>query len=269
MSETRKQILITNDDGIGSPGLYTLAVALSELGEVWITAPRDQASGTGRSMPSVSDGIIKKGVAPYMGRNWNIYSVGGTPAQVVQHAILEIMPSKPDIVVSGINYGLNLASGITISGTVGAAIEGASFGIPSVAVSLETPPNFHLSHSEEIDFSESANFTKLFCKKLLNKEIDNSVCLYNINIPDNVTANTAWKITKQSPKKFYYTTKPQRSSWEEPGFPGYARRDNYASFNKNSDVYTVIVDRKISITPLSLDMTAKTDFDKLASQLSK
>jgi 5'-nucleotidase len=69
-----------------------------------------------------------------------VFSVGGTPAQTVLHGVLEVMKKKPDLVVSGINYGENVATGVTISGTVGAAMEGASLGIPSMAVSLEADP---------------------------------------------------------------------------------------------------------------------------------
>ena len=76
-----------------------------------------------------------------------MYAVGGTPAQAVLHGVLEIIPHKPDIVVSGINYGENVGLGITISGTVGAAMEAASMGILALAVSLQTATKSHLSLS--------------------------------------------------------------------------------------------------------------------------
>jgi len=72
------------------------------------------------------------------GKNWTVHAVGGTPAQAVLHAVLEILPRKPDLVVSGINYGENVGSGVTVSGTVGAALDAAGLGIPALAVSLET-----------------------------------------------------------------------------------------------------------------------------------
>jgi len=154
------QILLTNDDGIGSPGLWAAAAALSELGFVHVVAPRDQFSGGGRSLPSNSDGIIARREMVVNGKTWTVYSVGGSPAQAVLHGILEILPARPDLVVSGINYGENVGIGITISGTVGAAMESASIGIPSMAVSLETDRAHHLSYSTEVDFSAAAYFTK-------------------------------------------------------------------------------------------------------------
>ena len=156
------QILLTNDDGIRSPGLWAAAESFSSLGFVTVAAPRDQSSGMGRSLPSTSDGIIKKETVEVGGKSWVVYAVGGTPAQAVQHGVLEIMEDKPDLVVSGINYGENVASGITISGTVGAALEGASFGIPSLAISLQTKAGLHFSHSKEVDFSVAAYFAAYF-----------------------------------------------------------------------------------------------------------
>ena len=164
------QILLTNDDGIHSPGLWAAAEALSDLGYVTVAAPRDQSSGMGRSLPMTSDGVIRPEVLRVCGKDWTVYAVGGTPAQAVLHGILEIMPQKPDLVVSGINYGENVATGITISGTVGAAMEAASQGIPALAASLETDREHHLSYSTDIDFSTAAYFTAYFARKLLEKQ---------------------------------------------------------------------------------------------------
>ena len=80
------------------------------------------------------------------------------------------MPQKPDLVVSGINYGENVATGITISGTVGAAMEAASVNIPALAASLETPHDKHLSYDTDVDFSAAAHFTALFARALLEKQ---------------------------------------------------------------------------------------------------
>src|SRR5215203_2546696 len=116
MSKIKPQILLTNDDGILSPGLWAAAAALSKLGFVTVTAPRDQSSGMGRSLPSTSDGIIQEKRVQVNGQEWSVYAVGGSPAQTILHAVYEVMKRKPDLVVSGINYGENVASGITISG---------------------------------------------------------------------------------------------------------------------------------------------------------
>jgi len=155
MNPKRKQILLTNDDSIKSPGLWAAAEALSTLGFVTIVAPREQASGMGRSMPSTSDGKITTTELHIGEQVWEVYAVGGTPTQTVQHAILEIMDVKPDLVVSGINYGENLASDLTSTGTFGAALEAASLGIPALATSLQLKNvvEDYLSHSTDFDFS--------------------------------------------------------------------------------------------------------------------
>jgi len=80
---TKKQILLTNDDGIRSPGLWAAAEALSELGYVTVAAPREQSSGMGRSLPSTSDGIINMEKVQVNGQEWTVYAVGGSPAQAV------------------------------------------------------------------------------------------------------------------------------------------------------------------------------------------
>src|SRR6476620_2932038 len=101
MSKSKPQILLTNDDGILSPGLWAAAEALSALGFVTVAAPREQSSGAGRSLPSSSYGLIREDTVEVHGQQWQVYAVGGTPAQAVLHAILEIMPRQPDLVVSG------------------------------------------------------------------------------------------------------------------------------------------------------------------------
>jgi 5'-nucleotidase len=116
-------------------------------------------------MPLSSDGLINARQMVVNGNEWTVYAIGGSPAQTVQHAVMEIIGKKPDLVVSGINYGLNLGTGITISGTVGAAMEAASFDIPALAVSLETAKEHHFSYSKEINFGCAAHFTKFFAKK--------------------------------------------------------------------------------------------------------
>src|SRR5512147_2348529 len=167
----KPQILLTNDDGIRSPGLWAAAAALSELGYVTVTAPREQSSGAGRSLPNTSDGIISEEQVQINGQKWTVFAVGGSPAQSVLHGVLEVLKFKPDLVVSGINYGENVASGVTISGTVGAAMEAASLGIPAMAVSLEAHSKYHLSYSDEISFLVAAEFTARMAHLLLEKQM--------------------------------------------------------------------------------------------------
>jgi 5'-nucleotidase len=87
--EQRPRILLTNDDGILSPGLWAAAAALSTLGFVTVVAPREQSSGMGRSLPKTSDGIIEERKVQVSGQEWTVFAVGGSPAQAVLHAVLE------------------------------------------------------------------------------------------------------------------------------------------------------------------------------------
>ncbi len=267
MKNNKPQILLTNDDGIDSPGLWAAAESLSEIGYVWVAAPREQSSAAGRSMPLTSDGLIHIKELVVNGKEWKIYAVGGSPAQTVQHAIFEIMPTKPDIVVSGINYGLNLGQGITVSGTVGAAMEAASYNIPALAVSLDTAKEYHLSHSNEIDFNTAAYFTAYFAKQLLSKKLDPLVHILKIDLPANSTIDTEWEITNLSPIRYYVPDPPQRDSWDEPTSLGYKMQEDASLFPENSDVHTVLSKGNISVTPVNLNMTSKVDFLKLKNDL--
>ncbi len=262
-------ILLTNDDGIRSPGLWAAAEALSPLGWVTVVAPREQSSGAGRSLPPASDGVITEETLVVHGKPWKVYAVGGTPAQAVQHGVLEVMSQPPDLVVAGINYGENLATGVTISGTVGAALEGAALGFPALAVSLETPKDYHLSYSREVDFSAAAHFTRLFAEKVLRTPLPEDVYVLKIDVPWRATPETAWHITRLARKRYYRPTRPSRTDWRQPGTMGYAPGDPPETFDPHSDVYAVRVAKIVSVTPLSLDLTSRVDLDDLERLLKE
>ncbi len=257
------QILLTNDDGIRSPGLWAAAASLSELGFVTVTAPRDQSSGMGRSLPNTSDGIMREERVQVNGQEWSVYAVGGSPAQAVLHGVLEVLKFKPDLVVSGINYGENVASGVTISGTVGAALEAASLGIPSLAVSLETDSKYHLSYSDKVNFSVAAGFTKYFAQMLLQKKFPADVDVLKVDVPWDATPETPWQLTRVSRQRYYEPLAPKRSSWNEPGLIGYRQADSLEDEPPDTDVYVLRKKRWVSASPLSLDITSRVDFEEL------
>lgn len=267
-TEGSPHILLTNDDGIQSPGLWAAAEALSTLGFVNVVAPRDQSTGAGRSMPATVDGVIEAQKMEVRGQPWTVYAVGGTPAQAVLHGVLEILPERPALTVSGINYGLNVGSGVTISGTVGAAMEAASLEIPSLAVSLETEDHYHRSHSTEIDFRVAASFTAYFAERLLNKRMPMDVDLLKLDIPSDATPDTPWRVTRLSRRGYYVSRPPSRESWDEPARIGYRQTDVPHEFEPDTDVYALAVDRVVSVTPLSLDFTSRTDLGDLSRLLS-
>jgi 5'-nucleotidase len=263
MSTTKPQILLTNDDGILSPGLWAAAASLSRLGFVTVTAPRDQASGMGRSLPNTSDGIIEEKKVQVNDQEWTVYSIGGSPAQTILYGTLEVMKRNPDLVVSGINYGENIGSGVTVSGTVGAALEAASLGIPAMAVSLEAAPEYHLSYSEDMSFLVAAEFTYRFARMLLEKEFPEDVQVLKMDIPTDATVDTPWQLTRVSRQRYYEPTAPERSSWSEAGLVGYREASRLEYEPEDTDVYVLRKKRWISVSPLSLDLTSRVDFAEL------
>lgn len=260
---SKPQILLTNDDGIRSPGLWAAAASLSELGYVTVTAPRDQASGMGRSLPSTSDGIIHEEQVQVNGQVWSVFAVGGSPAQSVLHGVLEIMKRRPDLVVSGINYGENVGSGITISGTVGAALEAASLGIPAMAVSLETDVQHHLSYSSEVDFSIAAKFTARIAKLLLQRKLPADVHILKVEVPSDATLDTLWQWTRVSQQRYYEPVASDRQSWDQPGQISYRETAWLDGEPENTDVYALRKKRVISVSPVSLDLSSRVDLTEM------
>ena len=263
------QILLTNDDGIQSPGLWAAAEALSQLGYVTVAAPREQSSGAGRSLPVEFDGRIEPSKLTVNGQDWTVYAVGGTPTAAVMHAVLEILPEKPDLVVSGINYGENPGTDITMSGTVGAAIEGAALGIPSIAVSLQIKDvlNDYLSYSTEVDFSTAGYFTRVVADLMLQKRFPKGVDLVNVNVPRDATMQTAWRITCLADYRYF---KPYVE--REGGFDTQTKvladiSVKPGEVSPESDIQAFLFDKVVSVTPLTLDMTARVDLRELERKL--
>ena len=265
----KPQILLTNDDGIRSPGLWAAAAALSELGYVTVTAPREQSSGAGRSLPNTSDGIISEEQVQVNGQTWSVFAVGGSPAQSVLHGVLEVLKFKPDLVVSGINYGENVASGVTISGTVGAAMEAASLGIPALAISLEAHSKYHLSYSNDVDFSVAAGFAAQIACLLLEKKFPEDVNLLKVDVPSDAIADTPWQLTRVSKQRYYEPFGAERASWSEPGTIGYREAAALKDEPEDTDVYVLRVKRWVSVSPLSLDLSSRVDLVELDKLMRK
>lgn len=267
MKNHKPQILLTNDDGIRSPGLWAAAEALAPLGLVNIAAPREQSSGAGRSLPSSSDGRLHEEEFKVNGKTWKAYAIGGTPAQAVLHAVYELTPRKPDVVVSGINYGLNVGYGITVSGTVGAALEAAASGIPALAISLDTDSKYHLSYSTEIDFSTAAYFTAYFANMLFKRNLPDDVHVLKVEIPASATPDTPWRMTRISSVKYYTPVPPKRNSNADKGKMGYRVADDWHTAPEDSDIHAVHIKKMVSVTPLSLDLTSRVNLKKLELNL--
>jgi 5'-nucleotidase len=179
------------------------------------------------------------------------------------------MPVRPDLVVSGINYGENVGSGITVSGTVGAAMEGASLGVPSLAVSLETAEEHHLTYSTAVDFSAAAHFTAYFARLLLERFLPEDVRVLKVDVPSDATVETPWEITCQSMHRYFEPLPPVRTSWHEPAKVGYRRANDLHLDPQDTDAYAVLIKRVVSATPLSLDLTSRVDLHSLEDLLRK
>ncbi len=266
MNDKNTQILLTNDDSIHSPGLWAAAEALDPLGFVHVVAPRNQQTSTGHSMPIHSSGIIEEMTLHVNGRDWKVFAVDGSPGQTVLHGIFDVIKDTPDLVVSGINYGENVGAGITVSGTVGAALEAGSMGIPTLAASMQTQQEHHFSLSQDIDFSAAAHFTQMMARKLLEKAMPQDVDVLKLDVPLGATPQTPWMITRQSRHKYYYPKVSKRQDISTRGPLGYEIRYTAEDLEKNSDLYAILVAKKVSVTPISIDMTSRVglgEFDTL------
>lgn len=258
-------ILITNDDGIDSPGLWAAAEAVLPLGEVLVVAPDRQWSGGGRSMPPNVTGRVRPATREINGEWVAAYAVDASPALAVIHGVVEFAPRRPSLVVSGINSGANLGAEVTISGTVGAALEGGAFGIPSLAVSLEMDPIYHLTSNDEADYSAAIAFTRRFARRLLANALLYDVDALSINVPSDARLDTPWRFTHLSRRRYFIPTPPDRTNGK--GRPGYKLIEDLDLAEPDSDVRAMKVDRIVSVTPLSLDLTSRASFETISTHL--
>ncbi len=261
-------ILFTNDDGIQSPGLWAAAEAFADMAELVVVAPREQQSGMGRSLPVTSLGRIYPDKHVINGQEVTVYAVDGTPAQAVQHGVLELTPRLPSLLVSGINYGDNTGNGVTISGTVGAALEAASLGIPALALSQQTPTDLHHSYSPDVNFKAAASFARLFGEWMLSHRRPDDVDVLKIEVPQDATSDTAWRVTRVSRRRVYWPTRPERVTLNDVGRLGYVLKSDPTQAEPDSDVYALMVDHVVSVTPISLDLTSRTDLFRLRQMLT-
>jgi len=262
MTEQKIHILLSNDDGIDSPGLWAAAEALSDLGYVTVAAPRDHMSATGRGFQRNSDGRITTKKLKVKGREWDVYAIGGSPSQSVAHGVLEIVPRKPDLVVTGINFGENFGTDITYSGTVGAAIEAASLGIPALAMSQQILKEEWDKYHDDVDFSAAAHFTRYFAAKLLKENMPEDVDILNVVVPANATAETPWKVTRLAKVRYFNPYVIRQGELHEEGrIHSHILKDD--EIPPDNDIYTVRVEKKVAVIPLSLDLTSRVDPDSL------
>lgn len=256
MTSTRPLILITNDDGVRSPGLHALAECVMDFADVLIAAPVDQQTSMSRAKRRTSDsGIIHSIEVTLNGAPHLAHGVVGTPSLSVLHGILEIAPRKPDLCLSGINYGENIGYALTTGGTVGAAMEAGAFGVPAIAVSLETPMT--LNHSEDyppLDWRVTQQVVRALAVAHLEKGWPAGVGVLNVNVPSDATGDTEVRWTRQSRMNYYQWSATGPRDWSRPH---HLRVQKIAEGSEpDSDVRALAIDRVISVTPLLRELTA-------------
>ncbi len=166
-------ILITNDDGIQAKGIQTIARVAAKYGRVVVVAPNGPRSAQSSALTIEVPVSVKR--VPSDNENITQYAVSGTPADCVKLAISQLLDQKPDLVISGINHGSNASINVIYSGTIGAAIEGALHGIPSIGFSL-------CDHDADADFEPSLPYFEQIIAKTINSGMPKDICL-NVNAP--------------------------------------------------------------------------------------
>jgi len=245
---TEPTILVTNDDGLGVPGLTVLARALSGVGRVVIVAPdRDQSA--------VSHALTLKQPLRVRRHAENIYSVDGTPTDCVNLGIFNILCKRVDLVVSGINRGYNLGDDVTYSGTVAAAFEGTLLGYPSFAVSRAAMTDSGFSganwpHDPEDTYECAAAFAAGLARQILGRGMPEDTIL-NVNVPLPPVRGVR---TTRLGKRIYKEGVVER--FDPSGRQYYWIGGTPPEWTEDSrSDYAAVVDGCVSVTPLHLDLT--------------
>lgn len=253
----RPLVLVTNDDGISSPGLRAAVRAAMRLGEVLVAAPSGQQTGAGRSTPGNGALLLEPVSLVIGGEPVRAYAIPGTPAQTVMYGALVLADRPVDLVISGINYGENLGVEITTSGTVGAALEAAAMGIPALAISRETHKRFHFNPEEGMDFAAAQHFAEVFGQLLLERKMPPDVDALKVDVPEGASAETPWRVTRVSRQRYYYPLPPANPDLSKPVYVDYGVRLDMETLERDSDIWALAVDRVVSVAPISLDLTSR------------
>jgi 5'-nucleotidase len=246
-SQMTKQILVTNDDGVLSPGLLALVQEMRKLGTVTILAPDRNWSGGGHVKTldralRVREFRLEDGT--------QAFGSDGAPSDCVSLALLGYFKEKFDLVVSGINFGANLGHDVTYSGTVTAAMEAVIAGVPGVAVSLEVPEG----HVGPIDFSPSAHAAGIAVRNVMAHSLPSDTLL-NVNIPylkqDEIKG---FRVTRQGLRVYHSRLDERVDPRNRPYY--WIGGDAPTGVPEPGTDVGVLSEGYISVTPLQLDLTA-------------
>lgn len=233
-------ILVTNDDGIETEGIRALSVALQDIGDVTVVAPKVEQSAVSRSITFRAPLRVENRRKPVA----NSYAVTGTPADCIFLALHHLLPEKPDLLVSGINTGPNMGDDILYSGTVAGAMEGALNGIPSIAISVGSHRNqrYDTAATWLIDFLREQSLS-----------LPAKTCL-NVNVPCVARASLkGWSYTHQGHTHYAQKVVKRQDPWGKDyywlgGELPAGRPDQGTDVEAVSNGY-------VSVTPLGLDLT--------------
>ena len=247
------QILVTNDDGVRSPGIRALADALASQGDVSIVAPEGESSAIGHAL------TLARPLRVYE-LEQGVYAVDGTPTDCVNLALADVLDGPPDLIVSGINKGYNVGDHVTYSGTVAGALEGCLLGYPSIAVSLERS-----GHS--FDFSQAAAAARSVASTVLHAGLPPRTFL-NVNVP--AAKARGFRVTVQGRRKHVTSVSKAFDPRQAPYFWIEEGQSDWESHDRSD--YQAVRDGWISLTPLhpdltnvgALDFIEKLSFGKLA-----
>src|SRR6187455_99527 len=237
------RILVTNDDGVHSPGIRLLAETLAPFGDVTVVAPIQEASAIGHAL-TLRRPLRIDTIAP------NVYAIDGTPTDCVNIAITHILKGKPDLIVSGINKGWNLGDDITYSGTVAGALEGSLLGIPSIAVSLARTRGTY-------DFAPAAHAASAIASLVLRGDLITGRTFLNLNVPSGKPKGV--RLTVQA-KRNHITIVDPRTDPRGQAYYWIEEGENDWEPHDRSD-YQAVRDGYVSVTPLQPDLT---DYNSLA-----
>ena len=244
-------ILVTNDDGIASPGLLALKRALDPVGRVSVIAPDRNRSAIARGI-TIHQSLVVEEVA--MADGSRAFATDGTPVDCVRFATLGLLETTPDIIVSGINLGLNLGDDVTYSGTVAAALEGVLLGWPAIAVSQQpSGPPIDLTDGHTYDFRAVATFVARLVPLALRERFPRDVLL-SVNAPGRPPEEMKGARVTRLGRRIY------DDSLHLESHQG-ARRlyriygDNPSHHPEEGTDFAAIERGEISVTPLHFDLT--------------
>jgi 5'-nucleotidase len=246
MTKRKPLILVTNDDGINAPGIRTLIEVMNTLGDVCVVAPDSPQSGMGHAI-TINDTLYCSKIKVNPNEPQMEYSCSGTPVDCVKIAVNEILKRKPDLCVSGVNHGSNSSINVIYSGTMSAAVEAGTLGIPSIGFSL-------LDYSMEADFSPIKKHLKDISVQCIKNGLPKGVVL-NVNFPKLIENKIKGiKICRQANahwvEKFDKRTNPLGRDY-------YWLTGDFVNEDKGEDTDEWALENGyISVVPTQFDLTA-------------